>query len=337
MIKKLFIITLLVLVSSVVVFTAYQAYKLSNNVKELISPTGSLSKKDSKDTKIPDEPTKVSKDKMFSVLLLGIDRRHKSETSFRTDIMILVSVNQTKKKVVFTSVPRDLWVNGGRINATYVGSGWPAMQDAFERITGQKPDAFIQSDFEDLVWIVDTMGGIDLDLETGFIDSEYPNDVTKTYQTVSFNSGLQHVDGRTALILSRSRHGNNGEGSDFKRMLRQHKILKAMPEAILSTKSLFNPLNVKKFYEMVTEHMVTDLGLKDTDILWSFYPQRNEYTVESFLVDSTFLHNPPLSEYGGAWVLVPINNDYSPIHTALSVKLGLIDPAPETIKTEEQP
>ena len=323
--KKLFIVFSLV-GFSIFLFGVYQFVKFNKDVGEFANPLSKEKKQEEKKDELPKQDLKVSKDKMFHVLLLGIDRRHKSETSFRTDVMILVSVNQSKKKVTFTSVPRDLWVNHGRINAVFVGDGWEGMQNAFEAITGFKPEAYIQCDFEDLVWIVDSMGGVEVDLGNNFTDAQYPNDSTKTYMTVSYPSGKQLIDGENALILSRSRHGNNGEGSDFKRMQRQHKILKALPEAILAPKSLFNPFNLKKFYDMVTSHMVTNLSVDDVQVLWDYYPHRSEYTVESFYVNSDFLINPPMSEYGGAWVLIPKNNDYTPIHTALKEKLGLIEP-----------
>ncbi len=329
--KKTILIIVAGLSLASIIFVAFKIYNLTNNITDIADPLSQTGKVDkNQESKIPLEPTKVSKDKMFNVLLLGIDRRSKQETAFRTDIMILVSVNQAKKKILLTSLPRDLWVNGGRINAIYVGGGWQTMQSAFERITGFLPDAFITSDFEDLTWLVDSFGGVEVDLDKAFTDTEYPNDATKTYQTVSFPAGKQTVSGKDALILSRSRHGNNGEGSDFKRMVRQHKILKAMPEAILSPKSIFNPFNVATFYEAVTSHMVTDLNLSDAKILWDFYPERNAYTIDSFYIDSEFLYNPPLSEYGGAWVLIPKNNDYTAIHTAMKEKLGLIEPKPTT-------
>ncbi len=274
----------------------------------------------------PQIPLKIGKDKMFSILLLGIDRRHKAETAFRTDIMVLLSVNQSQKKVVLTSVPRDLWINGGRINATFVNGGWEDMQKAFLGITGISPNAYIQCDFEDLVWLIDSLGGIEVDLETAFTDSAYPNDVTKTYITVNFDKGIQTIDGKSALVLSRSRHGNNGEGSDFKRMQRQHKILKALPNAILTPKSVFNPFILTKFYEVITQRMSTNLTLKESELLWAYYPEKDTYTVESFFVNSDYLYNPPMSDYGGAWVLVAKNNDYSPIHNQLKERLGLIKP-----------
>lgn len=349
MFKKILLISLLFLGVLVLSLTLYELSVIKKTMGELMQPISSVS--ESTQSKQADEgssafadipPLKVSKDKVFNVLLLGIDRRSKFEALYRTDIMILISVNQSAKKIVFTSVPRDLWVNGGRINSIYINNGWPAMQDAFYKITGMRPDAFIQADFEDFVWLVDSFGGLEVDLDTAFTDVEYPNDVTKTYITVAFNSGSQLVNGKDALVLSRSRHGNNGEGSDFKRMQRQHKLLKAMPDAILSPRSLFNPFNLSKFYELVTQHMATDLSLADAGVLWSYYSQKDEYTIESFFVDSTYLYNPPMSEYGGAWVLVAKNNDYSPIHTFIKEKLSLIAPAPvvpaeQTVQTQASP
>ena len=42
------------------------------------------------------------------------------------------------------------------------------------------------------------------------------------------------MDGQTALKFARSRHGNNGEGSDFARSERQQKIILAVKDKVLS-------------------------------------------------------------------------------------------------------
>ncbi len=335
--KKSFFLTVLIILvlSSIFGILYFQNSKLAP--PEFVSPLGSNKSDSSKTSNTKEdsiehasslESTKVPRDKneVFSLLLLGIDRRSKDEVGFRSDIMVLMTINPNQKKVVMTSVPRDLWINGSRINAIMTGGGWEAMQSAFQSVTGQKPIAFIQCDFEDLVWLVDAMGGVEIELENGFTDEEYPEDTTKTYMTVSFEKGVQKVDGKSALVLSRSRHGNNGEGSDFKRMQRQHKILKAMPEAILSSNSIFNPMNLPKFYQTVTEHLVTNLSLSDVKLLWDFYNIRKEYKIESLFIDSNYLINPPMSEYGGAWVLIAPNNNYSKIHTDIKVSAGLVSP-----------
>ena len=52
--------------------------------------------------------------------------------------------------------------------------------------------------------------------------------------TVHFNAGMQHMNGATALIYARSRHGNNGEGSDFARSRRQQQMIVGLKSQIES-------------------------------------------------------------------------------------------------------
>jgi len=54
------------------------------------------------------------------------------------------------------------------------------------------------------------------------------------YQTVRFKAGMQHMNGSTALIYARSRHGNNGQGSDLRRSRRQQQIIVALRSQIES-------------------------------------------------------------------------------------------------------
>lgn len=328
--KKLFGLFLISITLGVLGYVGYQGYKLSKEVTNLADPLAPAKIETEEKTKDNLPPSKFSKDKVTNILILGIDRRSKSETAFRTDIGILLSVNPAKKTVVMTSVPRDLWINGGRVNALYLLGGWESVQSAYYLISGQKPEAYVMSDFEDWKWLVDSIGGLDITLERSFTDNEYPNDVTKTYMTVAFQEGPQHINGTQALVLARSRHGNNGEGSDFSRQKRQWIMLKALPNAITAPKSSFAPFDIDKFFALVSapEHMSTNLSLSDARALWSFYADRDQYKIDTFAVDSEFLYNPPLSEYGGAWVLVPRNNDYTPIHVRLEEKLGLRDPKP---------
>lgn len=268
---------------------------------------------------------------ILNILLLGIDRRSRAETGYRSDIMILLSINKKDKHVVLTSVPRDLWVHGGRINAIYVAEGWEGIQSAFETITGQKPERYILTDFKDFSWIVDAMDGVDVTVENTFTDSEYPVDETKTYQTISFTEGPTRLTGRTALIFARSRHGNNGEGSDWMRMKRQHLILKGMLTAVMHPKSLFNPMVVENAFNTVTQgKMDTNLTLEDAKFLWDFYKDKDQYTIDSLFMNSDYVYNPPMSDYGGAWVLIPRDPTNSAFHTVINNKLMGIPDAPES-------
>ena len=52
------------------------------------------------------------------------------------------------------------------------------------------------------------------------------------------------MDGDTALKFVRSRHGSNGEGSDFARAARQQKVIAAFKSKVLSFGTLINPKNI---------------------------------------------------------------------------------------------
>jgi len=259
---------------------------------------------------------------LFNVLVLGIDRRYQTEESFRTDIIMLATVNPKANKVVFTSIPRDLWAGTVKINGVYVTQGYDAMKAKIKEVTGQDVDRFIRTDFDALVWVVDAMGGVDVNVERTFADSQYPNDRQGDPNqgiTVSFTQGKMHMDGETALIFSRSRKGDSGEGSDFSRMRRQQIILKDMPESFLAAdpKNIFNPFVLQSFYNLVTQHVKTDMNVKDVGVVYDLLKDRSKYKVEHFVVDYDYLVNPPIEDYG-QWVVIPKDGDYTPIHTKIN-------------------
>jgi len=267
--------------------------------------------------------TEFEENEPFHILLMGIDRRSKYETAYRTDIMILLSVNPHTNKATLTSVPRDLWVDGRRINAIYIEKGWEGIQSAIADITGITPQKYIMCDFEDLVWIVDAMGGVPVQVEKTFTDVEYPNDKTKTYMTIAFTAGEEILTGERALIYARSRHGNNGEGSDWMRMQRQHLILKGMLDSVVQPTSIFRPMNVEKAYKMVTEgRMGTNLSVGDAKYLWDYYKDKDKYVISSLYLNSDYVYSPPMEDYGGAWVLIPKENAITQFQTDLNTALN---------------
>lgn len=327
--KKVFIIAFLLVLGLLVGYVVVDFLKLDGKVNpenSLLSPiTDKVDKL--KDSGFKKYDTDLANKDIINVLLLGIDRRSKFDVGFRTDIMILASINKKTNKIVLISIPRDLWYGGGRINAYYMSYGFEGMQEAFEKITGLRPDRYVLTDFEDFSWIVDAMGGVPVDVEITFTDSSYPVDATKTYQTVSFVKGPELMTGSRALIFSRSRKGNYDNG-DWGRMKRQHLLLKGMVDAITQPKSFICKIaqdqtdsdcalkvNTKVIQEalntVTTGRMDTDFELGDLEYMWDFYKDRNLYEFKSIYMDYEYLFTPPMEQYGGAWVLAPIGGNYS--------------------------
>ncbi len=168
-----------------------------------------------------------------TILLIGSDTRGNGEVA-RSDTLILVTINPETKQVSMLSIPRDLLVTipnygKGKINAAYAyGSSstltGPGVAAAtIEYNFGVTIDYFAEVNTTGLARIIDTVGGVTLDVATPIKDDEYPGAGTN-YIRVLFQTGLQHMDGTTAVHYARTRH----DDSDFARGDRQRQLLMAL-------------------------------------------------------------------------------------------------------------
>lgn len=194
---------------------------------------------------VPPPPPSASTDERINVLLLGIDRRGSRGWGFRTDTMIIVTVDPSQDTVGMLSIPRDLYltipgVGEKRINEAnvhgytrdYPGGGPALLKHTIESNFGIAIDYYIMIDFDGFKQIVDTLGGIDVEVPRTLHDTMYPSPKPgdpHAYGTVHFDPGLQHMTGERALQYARSRMST----SDFDRANRQQLILLAIREKAL--------------------------------------------------------------------------------------------------------
>jgi LCP family protein required for cell wall assembly len=164
----------------------------------------------------------------LNIVLLGSDKRPDSG-AWRTDSMIVVSIDERNRVVRLLSLPRDLWVDipghgYNRINTADLWgelarkSGGPdrVKQTIYQNL-GIPIHYYVRVDFQGFMKIVDTLGGVDIDVEYDLPDM----DIT---------AGMHHMDGITALRYARSRYTT----SDFDRGRRQRKVLMALWEQALT-------------------------------------------------------------------------------------------------------
>jgi polyisoprenyl-teichoic acid--peptidoglycan teichoic acid transferase len=190
-----------------------------------------------------DKPLKGEETGKVNILLLGIGGPGHEGPNL-TDTMIVASINVQTKEVLFTSLPRDFLVQlpkrgFNKINAAYAyaevdekGSGGPVAISMAEKVTGLTIPYFAVVDFKGFVKAVDRVGGLDITIDKTFTDSQYPNYNYGYLAPQTFTKGQEHMNGERALIFARSRHGNNGEGSDFARSERQKKIMVGMRDEL---------------------------------------------------------------------------------------------------------
>src|SRR3989344_1692818 len=197
-IALVFLSTLFILRSNIGALLASVVPKTSSDLAR-IQKTASTSIQQ-KESSPSTGPATLDSDRPFNLLILGIDRRHSTDSSYRSDINILASFTPDRKKVVLTSIPRDLWIDGARINAFVTQEGTEATKNKVYQVTGLMPDRYIQADFDNLVEGVDALGGLDVDIKQSFTDTTYPNDRAgkEGVYTVTFEAGTQHLEGEPA-------------------------------------------------------------------------------------------------------------------------------------------
>lgn len=189
----------------------------------------------------------------LNVLLLGVDKRP-WETQFRTDTIILVTLNKDLGSVNITSFPRDLYVTlpgwgMGRINTAYTFGQYDLLYETFGYNFGVRPDYHILINFESFKKTIDSLGG--LDVQVGETLSDYRYGYWTTIQ-----AGLVHMDADTVLWYARSRKTSN----DFARNRRQQEVLQAIFEKLLSMDAL---KRAPEFYQVYKNNVDTDFGLAD--------------------------------------------------------------------------
>lgn len=192
----------------------------------------------------------MSEDGVVNILLIGNDSR-KNEDDGRSDAMILLSVSSKTRKIYMTSLLRDIYVeipghDNNRLNAAYSFGGAELLMETVEKNFDIPVHRYVQVNFEAFVGMVDSVGGVDLELTEKEI--EYVNGYLVEYNMLTDRpqgtdnmdtsaSGMVHLNGPQALAYCRNRY----LGTDFGRTERQRKVLteviKKIPGALLTNGS----------------------------------------------------------------------------------------------------
>ena len=231
-----------------------------------------------------------------------------------TDSMIIATVDEHKNRITLTSIPRDLYYQGRKINELYEYYGVSKLEEALSNITGLNIDKYVIFDFQSFVTLVDSVGGVDVNVEKALTDYQYPTS-DKGYETVSFKAGIQHMDGSTALKYARSRHSTN----DFDRSKRQHQIIEA---AVAKAKSMdiINKLDVSlKIYQSIMDHTETDISFFEAMAYFNNYKNFSFQNTET-ITTANYLYSTIST--GGQYILLPKVKDFSEIQAVIMNQIG---------------
>lgn len=174
------------------------------------------------------------KDKeVINILLIGQDRRE-GQARQRSDSMILCSINKARKKIILTSIMRDLYVpipgySDNRINAAYQFGGMPLLDQVIEERLGVHVDGNVEVDFEGFVTSMAALGNLEIELSQAEADYmnrngdgvEQPDPEGTPW---NLKAGVNSLSPSQLLAYSRIRYVGN---SDWERTERQRRVLMA--------------------------------------------------------------------------------------------------------------
>jgi LCP family protein required for cell wall assembly len=262
----------------------------------------------------PKSPFQVNiPDRFMNIVLLGSDKRPNSG-AWRTDSMIVVSVDMQDNVVRLLSIPRDLWVyipghGYNRINTADLwgelakkGGGPERVKQTIYQNLGIPVQYYVRVDFQGFMKIIDTVGGIDID-----VDCPLPD--------INLSAGMHHMDGAQALRYARSRKSTN----DFDRGRRQRKVLMALWDQAL-TMDLVPKL--PQLWRTMADSFQTDLPLEQVINLAYVGTQLQPQRIISRAITAAQVQNWTTPE--GAAVLLPredkiralLESFYGPVDTA---------------------
>ncbi len=212
-----------------------------------------------------------------NILLLGMGgKNHPGGTL--SDTMIVVSIDYSKNKIGMISIPRDLWVpipgfSSAKINEAYAdgeknkkttGGGGVLASRTVENVLGIPIHYYVSADFDGFKKAVDTLGGVDINVDKAIYDPYYPASDMIHYDPFKITAGSHHMDGALALKYARSRETT----SDFDRSRRQEQVMVAMKEKIFSLGFISNPKKITDLLTVLGDHVRTNMQAGEMKTFW---------------------------------------------------------------------
>ena len=230
------------------------------------------------DSALRGQLTETASGDPFYMLLIGIDKswdRAESaeygadDAAYRTDSILLARIDPSNKQVTLVSIHRDTLVDFGsdggkqKINAAYpIGaakkdkgedtSGAAYTVETISKFAGVPITHYAEIDFDQFVSVVDTIGGIDVNVPVDVIDPKFTG--------ANIKAGQQTINGEQALQLCRARHAYDKYGDgDVYRAANQRMVIGAILKKILAS----DPATITNTVNTLAGSVSTDLSVQD--------------------------------------------------------------------------
>jgi polyisoprenyl-teichoic acid--peptidoglycan teichoic acid transferase len=240
------LLLLLMMIAGSVLAFAYVKATLLTPVTKFIRPVSR-----GKDEPVLNGDTSSVTGRTWNILLLGSDNDAKFNfPDLLTQVMMIVHIDPAHHSVSLVSIPRDSWVyvpdvGGmhkidqafflGAIQHNNFDDGVRLARLTVEKDYGITIDRYAWVGLSGFASMIDTLGGVDIDVTHPIVDDTYPDDTGNSndpyaYQRLYLVPGPQHLDGQEALEYVRSRHADLI--GDIGRTERQQQVLSALKKKL---------------------------------------------------------------------------------------------------------
>ena len=237
------------------------------------------------------EPVSNFKGERFTVLLVGVDRRPGDTTLSNTDTLLVASVNTANGNLALLSIPRDTQVlvpGYGKVKinaAARVGKGIKTTTTLIEDLTGQPIDGYVITNFNGFKSIIDTLGGITLNVEKNmyYVTGDSSDGV------INLKKGTQRLSGGQALQYARFRQDTL---ADISRTARQQAVIRAIGREFLQVKTI---PKLPWLVPQMTKAVETDLSKAQLWSMTNFLIRLKDLEISSQTLPGNFLMENDIS------------------------------------------
>lgn len=175
----------------------------------------------------------------FTVYISGLDSLGVPNYNGLSDVNMLLLIDPNTHHIEMVSIPRDAYIPNQAYNnfpdkLTHTGNeGIDNVVQSMEMVFGFEIDFYAKVSFSSLIEIIDTLGGIDVDVQLEFYEQDENRDFSNQ---IHLYPGVQTLDGRSALAYARHRH-TEGWG-DIGRNFAQQQIIQAIINKLLTAEGI---------------------------------------------------------------------------------------------------
>lgn len=272
----------------------------------------------------------------FTILLMGVDSTDEGlskNTVANGDSLILITFNPKTLNATMLSIPRDsyvpisCWSGTPENKITHAAAyGTDCMMSTIENYFDVKIDYYAKINFRGLVSLVNTLGGIDVE-----VPQDLCTDDSNREGYVCIKKGLQHLNGEQALVLARNR--KQLVNGDLDRGLNQQIVIQGLINKVKDMSSVSQVMGV---LDTISNNLDTNFTTKQ---ILSFYDIAKDITNNALQKDDADLLNIEQLFLSGTgqmiydersrlvlWDYIPNKESKKDIVNAMKVNLGKKEP-----------